>query len=101
MHKHEFDKVVRKYGLDKRPHADRLADLLSGKDGQTQVAPEELVKKFGLDLVDAKCFLSWIYVGVTFKKDHLDGNAGMLDGKKGQPLLAAGGASPADLLPKV
>eukprot|EP00040_Diaphanoeca_grandis_P014741 m.74892 g.74892 ORF g.74892 m.74892 type:complete len:157 (-) comp24712_c0_seq1:215-685(-) len=72
-HHKEFQRIVKQHGLDQGSKADQLADFLSDPahdDGK--VTNEMVMQKFGLDLGEAKTLLSWIHLGVTFKKDFMD-----------------------------
>ena len=69
----QFRRIVTQYGLDKEPKADLLADFLTSPEHEEgKVTPAMVGEKFGLPEDEAKTFLTWIHVGVQFKREHLD-----------------------------
>eukprot|EP00037_Helgoeca_nana_P017490 m.165779 g.165779 ORF g.165779 m.165779 type:complete len:165 (+) comp24017_c0_seq1:68-562(+) len=77
-HQAEFGRIVKEYGLDKGSKADELSAFLTDP-ANVNITPAMMKGQFGLEEGDAKTFLSWIQLGVTFKKEHLDGNQEILD----------------------
>ena len=69
-HHAEFQKIVDKYDLKNEDRAERLAWFLTNTDNVT-VTADMVQKEFGFSVAEAETFLSWIEVGVKFKKDHL------------------------------
>eukprot|EP00035_Acanthoeca_spectabilis_P034624 m.30202 g.30202 ORF g.30202 m.30202 type:complete len:165 (-) comp6766_c0_seq2:1392-1886(-) len=77
-HKEEFERIVKQYKLDKGTKADELSAFLTDP-ANAHITPEMMKETFGLEEGDAKTFLSWIHLGVTFKKEHLDGQQEMME----------------------
>eukprot|EP00041_Stephanoeca_diplocostata_P011146 m.180815 g.180815 ORF g.180815 m.180815 type:complete len:167 (+) comp18434_c0_seq5:219-719(+) len=78
QHKEEFDRICKHYGLNRGKKAEALAAFLTGSDGGSdgdKITPQMMKDKFDMEEGDAKTFLSWIHLGVQFKKEHIDGSA--------------------------
>jgi MYND finger len=93
LHKREFDRIVKKYGLDSAANAEAISTFLTSstmsskeeEDGPPKedgaaplgagggVSAREFADKFGIDNVqEAVVFLEWINVGVRFKEQTMD-----------------------------
>lgn len=74
LHKMEFDRIIKSYGLDRDDKASEIAELLtqSTADDDTAVSAPAFATKFGMKLEEAVVFLEWIKVGVRFKEQSID-----------------------------
>ena len=76
IHKREFDRIRKKYGLDNPEKAGQIADLLANTDANEGVSAPKFAKMFGMSTEEAVVFLEWIKVSnyttqskVIVKKD--------------------------------
>lgn len=69
LHKQEFDRIIKKYGLDTEQRSTEISEVLTS--GQSVSAPE-FAEKFGMKVEEAVVFLEWIQVGVKFKEQSID-----------------------------
>lgn len=69
-HKAAFDRIIRKYGFDKGEHPAKIADMLTNGD-LGKISHKDFAKQWGIEEEEAISFLSWIQVGVSFKKESL------------------------------
>ena len=93
IHKREFDRIRKQYGLDKPDKAGSIAEMLANnnntaeaaagnveeveEEGGGGVSAPEFAKMFGMTTTEAVVFLEWIKVGVKFKEEVLDGAKGL------------------------
>lgn len=78
LHKQEFDRIIKSYGLDTEETSSAIAEFLTtqqrdgggGDDGA--VSAPVFAEKFGLKVEEAVVFLEWIKVGVKFKETAID-----------------------------
>lgn len=70
-HKEEFDKIIRKYNLSAPDKAEEISQFLTSKD-RDKVSYHEFSKFFNMTEDEAKIFLSFIEIGLEFKKKHID-----------------------------
>mmetsp|Transcript_23536 Transcript_23536/g.22568 ORF Transcript_23536/g.22568 Transcript_23536/m.22568 type:complete len:138 (-) Transcript_23536:243-656(-) len=69
LHKMEFDRIRKKYGLDQNSKADKVAEFLTSS---SSVTPPAFAEKFGTSMEEAVVFLEWIKVGIKFKEESID-----------------------------
>lgn len=65
IHKREFDRIRKKYGLDNPEKAGQIAELLANTDANEGVSAPEFAKMFGMSTEEAVVFLEWIKVSYT------------------------------------
>ena len=70
--KRKFDRIRKKYGLDKEPVSDEIADLLTGRQGGTAITAEQFASRFGMSAEEALAFLGFVQMAVEFKETSLD-----------------------------
>ena len=71
LHKQEFDRIRKQYGLDNDDNAEKIADMIANNEGEGVSAPK-FANMFGMSVQEAVVFLEWIKVGVKFKEETLD-----------------------------
>jgi MYND finger len=74
LHKQEFDRIIKKYGLDTDAKSTEIAEFLtsSGQQHDNKVSAAAFAEKFGTSDEEAVVFLEWIKVGVKFKEESID-----------------------------
>lgn len=80
LHKQEFDRIVKAYGLNDDDKATAIAEFLTSSssstngngDGDGSVSAAAFAAKFGVPPQEAVIFLEWIQKGVQFKEQSLD-----------------------------
>ena len=72
IHKREFDRIRKQYGLDKPDKAEQISELLANTGANEGVSAPAFAKMFGMTTTEAVVFLEWIKVGVKFKEETLD-----------------------------
>lgn len=72
LHKGEFDRIIKKYGLDTETKSTEIAEFLTSKDSENKVSAPSFAEKFGCSPEEAVVFLEWIKVGVKFKEESID-----------------------------
>jgi len=72
IHKREFDRIRKKYGLDNPAQAEKIADLLANTNANEGVSAPKFATLFGMTVEEAVVFLEWIKVGIKFKEETLD-----------------------------
>jgi len=70
LHKREFDRIIKKYGLDSEQKSEAISTFLT-QDPKGVNAPQ-FAEKFGMLVEEAIVFLEWINVGVKFKEESID-----------------------------
>lgn len=73
LHKREFDRIRKKYGLDQDEKAGEMADFLTSTDmdDEGKISAQAFADKFNMEPQEAVVFLEWIKVGVKFKEECL------------------------------
>lgn len=69
LHKQEFDRIVKAYGLDSDSKSTEISEFITSEG---DVTPLSFAEKFGTTPAEAVVFLEWIKVGVKFKEETLD-----------------------------
>ena len=74
LHKKEFDRIIKHYGLDTDAKSTEIAEFLTSSKGEHdgQVSASDFAEKFGTTTEEAIVFLEWIKVGIKFKETSLD-----------------------------
>ena len=72
LHKGEFDRIIKKYGLDTEAKSTEIAEFLTTADNENKVSAASFSEKFGCTPEEAVVFLEWIKVGVKFKEEAID-----------------------------
>jgi hypothetical protein len=73
LHKNEFDRIRKQYGLDSEEKAEEISEYLTNTDARCgKVSASDFTDKFGTTVEEAVVFLEWIKVGVKFKEETLD-----------------------------
>lgn len=69
LHKREFDRIVKAYGLDSDQASTEISEFVTQGEA---VTPLSFSEKFGTTPAEAVVFLEWIKVGVKFKEEAID-----------------------------
>jgi len=72
LHKGEFDRIIKKYGLDSEEKATEISEFITSTDSEKKVSAQSFADKFGTTPEEAVVFLEWIKVGVKFKEQAID-----------------------------
>ena len=74
LHKKEFDRIIKAYGLDTEAKSTEIAEFLTGAQGEhdNKVSATAFAEKFGTTNEEAVVFLEWIKVGVQFRESTMD-----------------------------
>ncbi len=70
-HIKEYKKIIKRYSLDEEKKAEEIAAFLT-EHHRKKVTPKEFSEMFNMSEQEAKLFLSFIEVGLNFKKKHID-----------------------------
>jgi len=69
--KEGFSKIIEKHNLKDQKKAKASADYLT-KDRRNKINVEIFARKSGLNVTEAKVFLTFILKGIKFKEEHID-----------------------------
>jgi len=83
-HHREFRKILLKYGLNTEDKAGELADFLTDASSGGNINPVEFATKHKLEVDEAHTLLSFINVGVDFKKKNLGAKGDVMSALKKQ-----------------
>lgn len=68
-HKAAFDEIVKKYNFAQEERAQELATFLTKPRKDDKISSDEFATLFGMSQEEASVFLSFVQMGLEFKKE--------------------------------